>query len=122
MPRVAVPITSLPVNAGTAPATGVSADPANGHVVQAGGDTSKLLVHVTNTAAAAKNVTVLAGGDPPAFRAGAGNLVVSVPATNGARYLVLESARFAQATGDIYIDLETGMTGTLTCYRLPKEV
>ncbi len=118
MARTAVPITSLPANAGTAGAAGTAADPTNGHLIAAGGLTRRLLLVVKNTAAGAKNATLKAGVNPPAFRAGVGDLVVSVPATTGVRYIVVEAARFAQANGDINLDLEAGTTGTVEAYRL----
>lgn len=118
MARTAIPITSLPANAGTAPVAGTAADPTNGHAIAAGSDMRRILLHVKNTAAAAKNVTIKAGANPPAVRAGVGDLVISVPATTGERFVVLESARFAQANGDINVDLEAGTTGNQAAYRL----
>ena len=120
MPRTALPITDLTENAGTTPASS-AVDPTNGHTIAAGGKTDKIFLRVNNTNAGAKNVTVKAGVNPPAFRQGLGDLVVSVPATTGERYIgPLESARFAQADGSISVDCEAAMTGTISAYRMPR--
>lgn len=117
MPRTALPITALPANAGTA-AAGTAVDPTNGHVIAAGSDMRRILLHLKNTAVAAKNFTVKAGVNPPAFRGGVGDLIIAVPATSGERFVVLESARFAQANGDIWLDAEAAATGNEAAYRL----
>jgi hypothetical protein len=111
MARDAISIVTHPVNTGTDPGAGTTINPANGGVIAAGGKTTRLLIRVENTNAAGKNVTVKAGIQPPAWRASLGDLVVQVPATTGVRDLVIESARFGQTNGDIYLDFETGMTG-----------
>ena len=120
MARTAIPITDLPANAGTAPVAGTAVDPTNGHVVAAGSVTRRLLLHLKNTAVAAKTFTIKAGVNPPAFRAELGDLVVSVPANTGERFVIIESARFVQANGDIWIDVEAAATGNEAAYRLGK--
>ncbi len=119
MPRDAVAITSLSPNAATALVAGVAINPANNAVIAAGGNTQRLLIYVNNTFAGAKNVTVKAGANPPAFAAGQGDLTESF-AQNAEKFFVIESARFAQTNGDIYVDFENGMTGVIAAYRLPK--
>lgn len=121
MPRVEIPITDLSLNGGVAAAS-TTADATNDHFINPGGNTGKLVLWAKNTAAAPADLTVVAGADPPAFRSGLGNLTVTVPATNGERLIVLESARFVRKDGTIYIDLASGFTGSLACYRLPKGV
>lgn len=114
MARDAVTITDLSLDAGTTPATGTTIDPANGVSIAAGGDTSRLLLEISQTAEADKDITIVAG---TGFRAGLGSLVLTL---NAATSLVaIESARFAQADGSIHIDFETGTTGTVKAYRLP---
>jgi hypothetical protein len=120
MARDAVTIVGLAVDGGTAPGAGTTINVANGALLAAGGNTQRLAIHVKNTAVADKNVTIKAGANPPALAQGVGDLVVSVPASTGERLIVVESARFAQINGDIHVDFETGMTGTILAYRLPK--
>lgn len=50
-----------------------------------------------------------------------GDLVNAV-AAGGVEFMCLESARFVQANGQIWIDAEAGTTGNLQVYRLPKGV
>jgi DNA-binding beta-propeller fold protein YncE len=120
MPRDAVATTDLPANAGTLQPAGVVITPANGAILTgAAGNSDRLVVRVTNTAATPKNLTVKAGVNPPALRAGLGDLVVAI--TNATeRLFVLESARFAQADGSIWVDFEAGMTGIISVVRTPK--
>ena len=88
------------------------------------GDSYNVLLEVTNTSVGDNmTVDVLAGNNPPAFRSGLGNLSMTVvPGTP--QLVVLESARFAQATGKIQIKATPASTKTQTltyrAYRLPK--
>jgi len=88
-------------------------------------DTHRILVEVTNTAAAADTMTVavLGGDNPPASQGERGDLSFTV-AQNAVKYLVLESARFMQSDGKINIKITPASTKTQTAkiraYRLPK--
>lgn len=119
MARDAVAITPMVLNDGIAPAAGTAINVTNGAEVAAGGNVQKLFIVVNNTAVSAKNVTIKAGAHPPALRAELGDLVVAVP-NAATRYICIESAQFAQADGKIHIDFESGTTGTVMAYRLPK--
>ncbi|MBE7512559.1 MAG: hypothetical protein HS103_07070 [Anaerolineales bacterium] len=121
MARDTLPITDLAVNALTAPETPLAISPTDGATLPAGGDTGRIAVQITNSAEAAYTVTVAAGVNPPAFRAPMGDLAMEIPA-GATRYLVIESARFAQANGAIWLDFESGMTGTALALRLPRGV
>jgi hypothetical protein len=88
---------------------------ANTHVITPTGRLEDGILMVQNTFNGAKNVTVLAGDDPPAFSMGQGNLVVKV-ADGDASYAAvaiknLESARFLQNNGTLRVTVETAMTG-----------
>lgn len=120
MARDNVAITSLPVNAGTAAAAGVAINPANGAVVATGGFMGRLLLYVMVTNAGGGNVTVKKGVNPPAFRSGLGDLAISF-AQNDEKYIVVESARFAQANGDLYLDFDAGLTGVVAAYALAED-
>lgn len=122
MARVTVPIQSLVQNGGTVSA-GTALDAANGMVIAAGSKTRGLLVYIKHsggTAGTPGTCSVVPGADPPAFRQGLGTLVDVTPTATD-RVLLVESARFAQANGDIYLDLSTGFTGTVYAYRLPND-
>jgi hypothetical protein len=118
MARDAVVITNLTLNTGTDTVAGTTLDAANDLIIAAAGNTERLLVEITNTDEAAKTVTVVAGVNPPAFRAGLGDATYEIGASETALF-VLESARFAQSDGAIHIDLETDHTGVAKAYRLP---
>lgn len=119
MARDAVTVTSLTLNSETAAVTGTTIDPANDLSISVGHDTERLLIEVTNTHGSDHDITVVAGANPPAFRAGLGDLTITVPATSGDVFFVLESARFIQSDGTIHIDCETDHAGVAKAYRLP---
>lgn len=119
MARDAVSVTDLTLNTGTDLVTGVDITPANGASIAAGGLTQRLLIHVVNAGASAYDVTIKAGSNPPAILASQGDVTFEVVAS-GESFFVIESARFAQSDGAIYVDFETGMTGKIAAYRLPK--
>jgi hypothetical protein len=120
MPRDAVAHTVLASGAATTTPAGVAINPANNASITSLKDGSRIAVRVTNTSAAERPVIFRAGVNPPALRAGLGDLTVKVPLTTGDVLVVLESARFAQADGSINVDYETGHTGAISAVRLPK--
>lgn len=87
----------------------------------------RLIVEVTNTAAAALKVEALAGINPPAARAGLGAVtLVAALAQNGVVACgPFESGRFAQAAGALSLKF-TPASGTIgvsiRAYRFPKTV
>ena len=77
----------------------------------------KFIIHVKNTEGTANTITVLAGVGP---RSGIGDLVVLVAATSGEQLIgPLESSRFKQADGNVYLDFEAAFTGLIAVYQLP---
>lgn len=119
--RDALTITALTVNAGNAVPAGITYDPANGVSITGAAHGHKVLVEITNTGGTAGTATFKAGDNPPAFRAGIGDLEVAVAATSGDKLFVLETARFAQDDGTISVDFTEGMTGKIKAMRLPAE-
>lgn len=81
-----------------------------------------VFLRVANTAAAAHNVIVRAGVNPPAFRAGIGDMTVSV--TNGTTRWIgpFDMARHAQSDDSINVDFDAGFTGTITAFLAPGTV
>ena len=70
-----------------------------------------------------KNVTVLAGDNPPANAQGAGNLVEAFGAgdsTPVVKRIVLDSSRFLQNDGTINIDVASGATGKIRCFKVSR--
>jgi hypothetical protein len=97
-------------------------DKAADHEIAAGEKGGKmLLIARLSAATAADTITVVAGANPPAWRAGIGDLVFE--ATGGAEDVVLgpiETARYLQVDGKIYIDVAGAtIAGTLEAYALP---
>lgn len=77
------------------------------------------VLRVVNTGVQ-QDITIKAGAHPPALAAGQGDLVVTVPATTGARFIgPFESGRFVQADGSMLIEAETG-DATITAFRIPR--
>lgn len=120
MARDAVTVNQLVLNDSLAAATGTAINTTNGASIDlAGYKGQTIIVEVKNTAGAAYDVTFKAGDNPPAFRAGLGDLVEEIPATSGDEIFVLETARFMQNDGKIYADFETSMTGYIKAYAMP---
>lgn len=123
MARTAVTVTSLSMDAGVdvkSATIATAIDATNGHKISTDGRTKRYLIHVKNTFAGAKVVTAKApSSQVPAFRSGLGDKAVSVAASTGEQMLVLDAARFEQANGEIWLDIEASMTGTIAVYKLP---
>ena len=124
-----ITVTDLTPNAaGIAPPTADVLDTGTAAVTLAadvGGQSELILLEVTNNAASAVNltVTVNAGDNPPAQRAGLGSLA-TVLAQNAVKLIgPLESARFIQDDGSLSVTF-TPASGTLAasirCYKIPR--
>lgn len=108
------------LNGATGPTTVDSTLVTNGVVVN-GAVPERTIIRTTHTDAAAHDLIVRAGDNPPAVAAGLGDLTVEVAATSGVRYFgPFESGRFLQADGTMEIDFETGYAGTIDILRIPK--
>lgn len=128
MARTAVPVTALTPNAVAAfvaGTTGTAIDATNSHKISppANCEIEELLILITNTFAGSKTATVKAGANPPAFETGQGDL--SVPLTDGSTtpqtgIAMLQSGRFAQANGDVNIDIAASMTGKIAVFQIPR--
>lgn len=124
MPRTAITPRALVANGSLDSATGPTTIDAtlvtNGVVVNSA-EPERTVIRVTNTEGSTNTVTIQSGDNPPALAAGQGDLVVTVAATTGARYIgPLESGRFLQNDGSMEIDFESGMTGTIDILLLPR--
>jgi hypothetical protein len=118
MARDAVTVTSLSIDAGTARPTGTTVDVSNGATIAASGNTRKLLVELTQTDATSRVATFPKGTTQEAVRSGIGDLEITC-AQNIPQYVVIESARFAQTDGAIWINFAASFAGTVRAYRLP---
>lgn len=119
MARSVVTITALAMDGGVAEAAGATIVPAEGAVLQVGGNTRKLLIVVDNTSDANRVVTLVAPtNNPHAPRSALGNVAYTVAAESRALF-VIESARFAQPNGDVFVNFAASTTGTIAAYRLP---
>ena len=70
------------------------------------------------TATAAGDITFIEGVNPPSFRP-LGNFVLTT-AANTTYFVVLESARFINASGQIAFSTGTGAAGTIRAYVLEE--
>lgn len=120
-------VTTLNANDDTARPTGDAFDTGSDPVTvytAALGECDRLIFEVTNSAAANLTATVLAGDNPPAFRAGLGSVSGAAIAQNGVQLLgPFESARFMQNDGTVGLTLTpaSGTIGaTVRAYKLPK--
>jgi len=76
----------------------------------------RLLLQITATAAG--DIIFIEGVNPPSFRP-LGNFVLST-AANTTYFVVLESARFINASGQIAFSTGTGAAGTIRAYVLEE--
>lgn len=123
MPRTAVSYSPLVANGHLTSPTGTTIDATlvtNGVVIN-GVDPERTVLRVNNTATGAKNVTVKAGAGRQSWLAGSGDYVQAVGANTGSEFLgPFTSARFQQRGSAMYVDFESGFTGTITVLKLPK--
>lgn len=81
----------------------------------------RIFIHVTNGGTVNGTVYVQPGTSAPAFRRDGGTLSAVVPGS-GETFLVVESAKYAQADGSYNVDFNTGMTGNFRVYQLPDDL
>jgi len=126
MARTAVVPRSLVMNGnliGTTGSTTIDATLVTNGVSVTAAVPEQMVIRVTNTEGSTNVVTVQAGAYPPAWAQGLGALAVTVAATSGVQYIgPLESARYLQADGTLWIDFETGMTGAIDILTVPRAV
>lgn len=123
----AITVTDLTANAVTARPTGDTLDTGTAAVTLAaaiGNVANRVIIEVTNTAAANLVASVAAGAEPPALNAGQGALASANIAQNAVVYMgPFESGRFIKADGSLSVTFTpaSGTIGaTIRCYRLPK--
>ena len=117
MARTATPVTTA-YNTGAAP-TATNLDPTNGHTIPVTTcPADELLIIINNTTVSAKIVTLKAGAYPPALSAGQGDLAITCAASTNGIPIRIESGRFMQADGTIYVDVAASTTGTINVYRV----
>jgi hypothetical protein len=123
MARTALAYSALVANGSLTTPAGTTIDATlvtNGVKIVAGMP-ERTILRVTNTHGADHAVTIKAGAYPPAVAAGQGDLAVTVPATSGDVLIgPVESGRFLQSNGEIWVDFATGFTGTVTALRVPR--
>lgn len=86
--------------------------------------TDRIVVEVTNTAAANLTVTAVTGEDPPAGRSALGDVTSANIAQNGRRIFgPFESAHFRRANGKLRLTFTPAsgtINATFVAYRLPR--
>jgi hypothetical protein len=129
MARTNIPVTSLVANGGivTDPA-GTTVDPTNGHIIGPRVSAEQIVIRVSNTFAGTKTVTLKASANSGSISAGQGDLAMSIPATSVRWIGPFESMRFFQAKDDtgagsagyLYLDVQSGTTGTVSVFSVPR--
>lgn len=124
MPRTAVVPRALVANGnliGTSGATTIDATLVTNGVSVTGAIPEQTVIRVTNTEGSTNTVTVQSGAVPPALAGGLGDLVVTVAATTGVQFIgPFESGRFMQSDGSLWLDFESGMTGSIDILTVPR--
>lgn len=93
----------------------------NGHYVPASVPANEAFLRLDLTGAN-KDVTIVAGDNPPAIAQGLGDLTENVIASTHGWFGPLDSSRFAQSDGTVHVDIETGASGTITLFHIPRTV
>jgi hypothetical protein len=123
MARTAVAYTKFVPNGHLTDVAGTTIDSTlvtNGVVINAA-DPERTLIRVTNTAGAAKTVTVKDGVGHQSWMAGQGDQVTTVALTSGVEWIgPFTSARVQQKGSMLFVDFASGTTGTITVFKLPK--
>lgn len=131
MARTNIPITvALPGGAATVQPSPTAIDPANGmslalDALPAAGSfprpsaAGRLLLIVNNTTVSSKVLTIRAGVNPPAMRAGLGDLNLTLNASTTYYIDAPDPARFKQNDGSYNLDFAAGMTGTISAVGMP---
>lgn len=119
MPRTSITPTTLLLGATPAPvATTIDATlVTNGVTIPCKGSTRNLVLRVSQTAVAAKDITVRAAvSNYSRHTAARGNLVTNMVQNAVSLISGLEAARYNQDDGALYVDFATGTTGTIEAY------
>ncbi len=129
MTRTQIPLTTLTRNVMTDIPAGTVIDQANGMYIDmtttaipAGPGSESLTLLVRTTNGADKTVTIKAGVGGgvtagAAIRAPIGDLTLTAHAASGGGAVGgIESARFMQTNGQVYIDFASGTTGWITAF------
>ncbi len=120
MPRTTLTAVSMVAEAGadvSSPTTVDATLVTNGaQIAYTAGRIPKLAIHIKNTFAGAKNLTIPASDFGQARDAG--DLVVSVASTTGEQLIVPNESRHGQSNGYVYVDFESSMTGSIIVYEL----
>lgn len=127
MSRASVSLTALSANDFTAKPT-MTALSTDGMQIDVGGKTDDVLLHFnfSVSGSCADAVSIAAGGNPPAFRSGLGDLDFAFSGSAAAAdyFCLVESARFVQNTsgsaGFLFIDVGSLTSGSIAAYRLGK--
>ena len=121
MARTNVPLSAFTPGAALADPAGTAIDATNSHNILVGNQPQRIVLRLTNTSGASKNVTVKAGVNPPAQNAGKGDLVVAV--ANGATVFVgpLAGDLYTQNDGSLNVDIAASHTGTITAFQWPTQ-
>lgn len=121
MARAILSATALVPNGSVADPTGTANVVANGQVVPASalaaspvGGNAMVFLRFSNATAGIVAVTIAAGTQPSAISSGQGPLVANVAASGGITWVgPLDSSRFQQPDGSIFIDSAAVVTTTV---------
>jgi hypothetical protein len=121
MARAILTATALVPNGSVVDPTGTANVVANGQVIPASalsagpiGGNAMFFIRCSNATGATTTVTIAAGSQPSAISSGQGALVSNVAATTGVTWIgPLDSSRFQQPDGSIFIDSAAVVTTTV---------
>lgn len=116
MARATIPVTQLVRNNGTVVGTAGTIETTDGNTLAAGTFSPEIVVYVNNTGDAG-TVSIVPGDNPPALLGGLGTVTIAVGGT-AESWIMLETGRVMQDTGEIYFDFSSGMAGDVAAYEV----
>jgi hypothetical protein len=127
MARTVITPTTLTANTFVANGTGTAIAGLVAEGVAIPGPLEELTIEIEQTTASEKDATIAVGDNPPADASGLGTIVEAFAAGDSTPVIKklgpLSSARFVQSgadAGKVYVDFETGMTGFIRVFRVPR--
>jgi hypothetical protein len=113
-----VAVTTLKLSEGTTVPATTALNGSTDTLSITGGSGGKIVLLIENTTAAEKEIVIKKGESPPALRQGVGDLTIKF-LEKTAQLVPIESARFANAEGNVIVSCAASTTGFISAVKMP---